>query len=79
MFGRDGERLVEVPASEQRLQLVLVAEQDVDVAVDEVEEGGAMPLDTERIGERQRDFGADPAGDTGRVAEGLLRVRRMKR
>ena len=68
----------EVRGLVERADLDLVGEQDVDVAGDKVAEVGAMTLDAERVGERQRHLGAGGVGDRGGLAKRLLRQRRVK-
>src|SRR5438874_13124263 len=48
-------RCGEVVSLVQRADLRLVGEQDIDLALDQFAERGAMPPDTERVGEAQRD------------------------
>src|SRR3989442_785138 len=62
----------------ERADLGLVGEQDVHVVLDEVEEGGAMPVDAEGIRERQRDLAPGRVGEAGGDAECLLGGRRVE-
>ena len=59
-------RLVEVVDLVEHRDLVLVGEQHVDVGLDQLEELGAVALDAERIGERER----DPAAGLARERRG---------
>ncbi len=62
----------------ERADFGFVGEQDVDMAVDEVAERGAMALDAKRVGERQRDLAPGGMGDRGGLEERLLRQRRVE-
>ena len=68
------QRRVEVAHLVERADLELVREEDVDVVLDQVEEGGAVPLHAERVGEGERHLASRLVRDRGRGAEGLLRL-----
>src|SRR2546422_4601349 len=72
------QRGVEVAHLIERADLDLVGEQDVHVVLDEVEEGGAMPVDAEGIRERQRDLAPGRVGEAGGDAECFLGGRRVE-
>ena len=72
------QRGVEVPRLVQRADLGLVGEQDVHVVLDQVEERVAVPVDAERIGQRERDLASRRVRQPGRRAEGLLSIRRIE-
>ena len=57
------QRLVEGVDLVEHRDLVLVREQDVDAALDQFEEIGAVPFDTEGIGERERNALVGSMGD----------------
>ena len=65
-------RLVERSGLIERGDLRLVGKQDVDVGADQLQELGPMPIDAERIGERQRHLPPGLGGDVGRLAESGL-------
>ena len=69
---------VEVAHLIQRADLGLVGEQDVDVALDQVEEGVAMPVHAEGIGQRERDLAPRRVRQAGRRTEGFLSIRRIE-
>ena len=72
------ERGVEIGGLVQALQLALVGEDEIDRAgAHQVEELVAIAVDAERIRERQRDDAAGAMRDLGRLAERVLRVRRI--
>ena len=56
----------------------LVGEQDVDVAPDQVQELGPVPLDTERVRERQRHLAPGFLGDLRGLPERGLRFRSVE-
>ncbi len=49
----------------ERADLRLIGEQDVDMAVDQIAEGGAVALDAKRVGQAQRHPAAGGVGDGG--------------
>ena len=64
-------RLVEV-ALVQRADLVLVREEDVDFFLDELQPLGSVPVDAERVGQRQRHLVAGLVRDPRGLAVRLL-------
>src|SRR5690606_481947 len=54
----------------ERHDFFFIGEQDVDVVFHEVDEGGAVAVHAERIGQGQRYFAAVLVGDFGGFAEG---------
>ena len=69
------ERVVELGDPIERGDLGLVGEQDVDVVLDEVEELVAVPLDAERVGQRERHTVSRVVRGARRLAERVLRLR----
>src|SRR5262249_28055133 len=66
------ERGVEVVDLVQRTDFGLVGEQDVDVALDELEEGAPVAVHAKRIGQRERDDAPAVVRDRRRHPERLL-------
>jgi hypothetical protein len=60
------QRGVEIVDLVERADLGLVGEQDVDVVLEQLQERGAMPIDAERIGQRERDLASRAVGDSNR-------------
>src|SRR5207248_1429077 len=67
-------RRIEILGLIQRADLVLVGEQDIDLARHQLAEGGAVAVDAERIGQAQRDLPPGPMGNRRRGAERRLRA-----
>ena len=78
MAAHRGRRGGEILGLVQRADLDLVGEQDVDMPVDQIAERGAMALDAERVGQRQRHLMPGAMGDCGGLAERLLRQWRVE-
>lgn len=66
------ERGVEVVDLVERADLGLVGEQHVDLVLDEGAELRAVPLDTERVGQRERDRAARVTRRCGCLPDGVL-------
>src|SRR6266542_428997 len=64
--------LLEAAELEQRDDLLLVGEQHVDRAVDQLHEGLAVAVDAERVRQGERDPLAELMRQRGRLAEGVL-------
>ncbi len=62
----------------ERADLDLVGEEDVDMAIHQLAEIGAVAFDAERVGERQRDLATLRVGDLGGLAKRLLRQWRVE-
>ena len=63
-----GKSVVEVIGLEQRVGLVFISHDDIDAVADELHERTLVPLDAERIRQRQRDGRAVRTGDVYRLA-----------
>ena len=72
------QRRVEVRYLVERADLRLVGEEHVDVVLDQIEEGRAMPVHAEGIGEGQRHLASGGMRDAGGDPEGLLGRRRVE-
>ena len=62
----------------QRDDFVLIGEQDIDVVVDQIREGSAVPVDAETVGQGDRDLAIRRMRHLGRVHEGGFRFRRIE-
>ena len=58
-----GERLLERVDLEERADLRLVREHDIDVVLDQVQELGAEPVDAEAVGQGERGAATGPVGE----------------
>ena len=65
-----GDGVIEVLGFEERGDLSFVCEEDVDMAGDEVEEGGTVAVYAERVGEGEGDLAIGAVGDLGGSNEG---------